>query len=140
MALPSTWLSEIATDPTVWFGFIRASGSIEGAQQQIQMEDRPGIDGFLVWLMGLKAEPFQMQTETDFTSKSNALAAYVVACAAVGTKKILRRYSGGLGQVVVLHCSLISIQPSSGTVNGLAIAAGGNGVVMTLNWTLRGVS
>jgi hypothetical protein len=140
MAAPSSWLSTIGGAPIPEFAFLRASGQIEGAQQQLQMEDRPGVDGFIIWRMGLKGPPFQMQTETDFTSRAAALAGYVQACAAVGQKRVLFRYGESLGEVAILGCSLLSIQPSVGTVNGLNIVSGGSGVVMTLGWTVRGVA
>jgi hypothetical protein len=140
MANPSSWLSTLDSDPMPWFGFLRASGMIDGAQQQLDIEDRPGVDGFLVWLRGLRGDPFGMQTESDFESRSDALIAYTAACAAVGSKLVLYRYGSSLGQVVCLKCSLMTIQPASGAVNGMLIPSGGNGVVMTLNWTLRGVS
>ena len=140
MADPSSWLSTIDGAPMPWFGFLRASGMIDGAQQQLDIEDRPGVDGFLVWLRGLRGDPFGMQTESDFESREDALIAYTAACAAVGSKLVLYRYGSSLGQVVCLKCSLMTIQPASGAVNGMLIPAGGSGVVMTLNWTLRGVS
>jgi hypothetical protein len=140
MASPSSWLSIIGSAPLVWFGFLRAQGPVEGAQQQIEMEDRPGVDGFLIWLRGIKGEPFQLQTETDFQTRADALTAYTSACGAVGSKRVLYRYGASLGQVAVLHCSMISILPSNGTVNGISIPAGGSGFILTLNWTLRGVS
>ena len=140
MAAPSSWLSTLAGAPLPWFGFLRATGMIDGAQQQLDIEDRPGVDGFLVWLRGLRGDPFGMQTESDFQSRADALTAYTAACASVGTKLVLFRYGASLGQVVCLHCSLMDISPASGAVNGMLIPAGGSGVVMTLNWTLRGVS
>ena len=140
MASPSTWLSTIAGAPTPLFGFLRATGSIEGVQQEIEMVDRPGVDGFLVWLRGVRARPFGLTTETDFTSKANALAGYASACSYVGTKLVLYRYGSSLGQVVVLGVTQQSIQPANGAVNGTTITTGANGFVMTLDWVLRGVS
>lgn len=140
MTAPSSWLSTIAGAPAPWFGFLRATGMIDGAQQQLDIEDRPGVDGFFVWLRGLRGDPFGMQTESDFESRADALTAYTAACAAVGSKLVLYRYGSSLGQVVCLKCSLMAIQPASGAVNGMLIPNGGNGVVMTLNWTLRGAS
>jgi len=140
MAAPSTWFSTLVGDPTVYFGFIRAAGQIEGAQQQIEMQDRPGVNGYMVWLKGLRGDPFSMQTETDYSNKADALTGYATACAMVGAKYILRRYAGSLGQVVVLKCSMVSLLPARSAVNGTTITAGGNGYVLTLNWQLRGVS
>lgn len=140
MASPSSWFSTIAGDPTVYFGFIRAAGSIEGSQQQIEMQDRPGVDGFTVWLKGLRGDPFGMKTETDFASRSDALTGYASARAMVGSKYVLRRYAGSIGQVVILKCSLESILPARSAINGTTISNGGNGFVLTLNWQLRVVS
>lgn len=141
MASPSTWFSTIAGAPSVTFGFIRAAGAIVGAQQEIQLQDRPGVDGFFVWLKGLRGAPFEMITETDFTSKSNALAGYATACGYVGTKMVLYRYGSSLGQVVILPSVVLqSIQPARCAINGTTISNGSDGVVMTLQWSLRGVS
>ena len=140
MASPSSWLSTIAGAPTVLFGFIRAAGFLEGSQQEIEMYDRAGVDGFFVWLRGLRARPFQLTTETDFTTRANALAGYASACGYVGSKLVLYRYGSSLGQVVVLGVTQQSIQPANGAVNGTTISAGANGFIMTLNWQLRGVS
>ena len=136
----SSWLSTVAGAPVPEFAFLRAEGVIEGAQQQLQMEDRPGVDGFLVWLMGKKGAPFQMQTQADFASRENALAAYAAACNAVGQKRVLFRFGNNLGQVVVLGVSQLAIQPARTAIGGLNLSQGGNGFVLTLGWTLRGVS
>jgi len=140
MADPSSWLSTIAGDPSPWFGFLRSSGPLEGAQQRIEMEERPGVDGFLVFLTGVKPDPFSMQTESDVASRADAMTAYVAACGAVGTKKVFYKYGQGLGQVVVMKVTLISITPANAAVNGMLIANGANGFVLTLQWTLRGVA
>ena len=140
MASPSSWFSTIAGDPTVYFGFIRAAGAFEGSQQQIDMQERPGVDGFTVWLKGLRGDPFGIKTETDFASRADALTGYAAGCAMVGSKYVLRRYSGSLGQVVILKCSMESILPARSAVNGTTISAGGNGFILTLNWQLRVVS
>lgn len=141
MASPSTWFSTIAGAPTVAFGFISAVGEIVGAQQEVQLQDRPGVDGFFVWLKGLRGAPFSMVTTTDYTTKANALAGYAVGCGYVGTKMVLYRYGESLGQVVVLPSVVLqSIQPARCAINGTTIANGSNGFIMTLQWTLRGVS
>jgi hypothetical protein len=140
VASPSTWLSTPNAAPTVLFGFIRAQGPLEGRQQQIEMQERPGVDGFFVWLKGVRAAPFQMATETDFTSKANALAGYVSACSYVGSRLVLYRYGVSLGPVVLLGVTMQTIQPARSAINGVTISNGYDGVVMSLNWSLRGVS
>lgn len=140
MASPSTWLSTPNEAPTVLFGFIRAQGPLEGRQQQIEMQERPGVDGFFVWLKGVRAAPFQMATETDFTSKDYALLGYMNACSYVGSRLILYRYGVAVGPVVVLGVSLQTIQPARSAINGVSISNGYSGFVMSLNWQLRGVS
>ena len=140
MADPSSWLSTIAEAPSPWFGFLRAMGPIDGAQQRIEMEERPGVDGFLVYLTGVKPDPFSLQTESDVETRADALTAYAAACSAVGTKKVLYKYGQSLGEVVVLKVTLLSITPANSAVNGMLIANGANGFVLTLQWTLRGVA
>jgi len=131
------WFSTVADAPVVLFPFIHMEGEIDGVQMEFETAERPGVDGFGVYLTGRRGQPFTLQTRCDFASKAAAVAAYGTYLGRVGGLLRLYRYGVDQGSLHVQRCRQLRIVPAIGAVGGVNLAAGASGVILECSWSLR---
>lgn len=136
MALPNHWMTAEGSG-TVVFPFLSLQGSLFPARPTFERELRTGVNGIGIWSTGTRGEPFQITTLLDCANVAAAGSVLSSYLSAVLTKKDLY-YSGALwGTVVVQNLILQDIRSFQSGVGGIQGWTGGDGAILTVNWTLE---
>ena len=136
----TAWFSEPTQAPNVLFPFLHLTGDVAGVQQQLEVVERPGVNGFGVYRTGLRGETFSMDSACDYGTRAAALQAYAGYVSRVGTRLRLFKYGGqSLGDVVVMRVVMKPLKNASAANGGINLTDGSSGVVLQCSWQLRGV-
>lgn len=136
----TAWFSEPTQAPNVLFPFLHLTGDIAGIQQQLEVIERPGVNGVGVYLTGLRGEPFGMESSCDYGTRAAAWQAYAAYVSRVGTRLSLYKYGGQyLGDFLVMKVTMKPLKNASAANGGINLTDGYSGVVLQCSWQLRGV-
>ena len=136
MAVFRGWIT-LEGNATHVLDFLDIQGIPTPTRETFERVIRPGVDGIGVWYTGERGEPFQITTISDYSSESNANAAFTTARGMVGFKRDLY-WQNGLWGTVLVHA--VTMQPKKlirSAVGGQQITTGGSGFLLTLNWTME---
>lgn len=136
MALPNHWMTAEGS-ATVVFPFLTIQGALLPTRPTFEREVRPGVNGMGVWSTGSRGEPFQLTTTLDCANVGAAGTALAGYLAAVLTKKDLYYCAALWGTVLVQNVVLQQIKTFQAGVGGVQAFTGGNGAILTVQWTLE---
>lgn len=123
------------------FPFISLQGQLQPPREMTSIDDRPGVDGTEITLLGNKGEPFTMISRVDAENLSNGEMYHSVYKTIIGTAVELVR--GGVSTeangylVMVLAVRRLDVFPISGAV-GNTIHPPSEAMVIT-EWDLISV-
>lgn len=118
------------------FDFISLSAPPEYPFAQVSVETHAGIDGFAVWLSGMRGREFQTQSLVDVADAATGAALIRLYRNLIWSGPVLMRWAGF--DVVGVEFAVLQVDPVD--VHGVLLGRGGtlgqSGGVCRANWTL----
>lgn len=115
------------------FAFLDLAGEPAGVTERTELQTRPGVNDFAVWLQGSSGEPFTLESVVDVSTHAAALELMALYRAAVGSMLRLTWASVDFGTVAVLAVEQVSARAIVSGVGGLTVNPG---AVLRARWTL----
>lgn len=113
----------MATNSIGEFGFLSLIGHPPGIQQELELLQRPGVNGVGLWKTGFRGRPFRLRSLVDAQSKEDAREYYTLYCELIGADPVQLIYSDHDSEDEGYRVAVLSVTPLD--IRALANSAGG---------------
>ena len=118
--------------------FVLLSGQIDDPSDQVEVIQRPGVDGVAFRLMGNHPSPFELVSLEDFSSLSGARDAMIAYKALKGGDPVDLVWQDVTpdDQVKVIDVVQHELRAATCIIGGVNLANGSTGFLLRARWTL----